>query len=193
MRSKVMALTIPLALLALFSVPTPAWGREAAASTGQFKAVLRGYEEVPAVSTTGRGEFRAEIMRDGSVQYELSYSRLEAAATAAHIHFGQRRVNGGVVAFLCGGGSKPACPPGTSERVTVRGTITASDIVGPANQGIEAGALAEAVRALRAGVTYANVHSTRFPDGEIRGQILHGSRAEQDSNEDREEQSAARD
>jgi len=63
--------------------------------------------------------------------------------------------------------SAPACP--ASGKVT--GTVTATDVIGPAAQGIAPGEFAEALRALRAGMTYANVHSTKFPGGEIRGQI----------------------
>jgi hypothetical protein len=48
---------------------------------------------------------------------------------------------------------------------------SAADVIGPTTQGIEPGAFAELVRAMRAGVTYTNVHSTKFPAGEIRGQI----------------------
>ena len=51
------------------------------------------------------------------------------------------------------------------------GTRTAADVVGPAGQGIAAGEFEELVRALRAGVTYANVHSQQFGGGEIRGQF----------------------
>ena len=80
-------------------------------------------------------------------------------------------VGGGVIAFLCGGGSKPAYPPGTATEAVVTGVITAADIIGPTAQGIEPGSFDEAVRAIRAGATYANVHSTRWPAGEIRGQI----------------------
>ena len=47
-------------------------------------------------------------------------------------------------------------------------------MIGPANQGIAAGEFDELVRAIRAGVTYANVHSEKFPGGEIRGQIEGG-------------------
>ena len=85
-----------------------------------------------------------------------------------HIHLAQRHVPGVVVAFLCGGGGKPPCP---SPGGTVSGTITAADIVGPAEQGIAPGEFGEVVRALRAGATYVNVHSELFPAGEIRGQI----------------------
>ena len=54
---------------------------------------------------------------------------------------------------------------------TVTGVITPADVIGPTNQGIEPGSFEELVRAIDAGATYANVHSTRWPAGEIRGQI----------------------
>jgi hypothetical protein len=38
-------------------------------------------------------------------------------------------------------------------------------------QGIDANGFAEVLRAIRAGATYANVHSERFGSGEIRGPI----------------------
>ena len=135
---------------------------------GKARATLSGYEETPSVSTVAKGKFRAEIDGD-SIVYRLTYTGIEGGTTlAAHIHFGQRHTAGGVSAFLCGGGDKPACPtPGG----TVEGTIDAADVVGPAGQGILAGQLNELVRAIRAGATYVNVHSTTFPAGEIRGQV----------------------
>ena len=54
---------------------------------------------------------------------------------------------------------------------TVSRTATAADIIGPAGQGIEPGSFAELASALRAGAAYANVHSTKWPGGEIRAQI----------------------
>jgi hypothetical protein len=39
------------------------------------------------------------------------------------------------------------------------------------SQGIEAGNFAELVAAMRAGHTYANVHTQKWPTGEIRAQI----------------------
>jgi hypothetical protein len=53
----------------------------------------------------------------------------------------------------------------------VTGTITPANILGPAGQGIAAGEFDEFIAAMRAGVTYANVHTAQFPGGEIRGQI----------------------
>ena len=71
--------------------------------------------------------------------------------------------------FLCGGGSKPAPCPNISGTVT--GTVTAGDIMGPAGQGVAAGEFLEAIGAMRAGSAYANVHTTVYAPGEIRGQI----------------------
>ena len=133
------------------------------------KAHLDGYQEVPAISTSGNGKLKVKINGD-SAQYKLRYSDLSSPVKFAHIHFGREGVNGGVIAFLCGGGGKPACP--ASGEVT--GTIVPADVVGPAAQGIAAGEFDEFVAALKAKATYANVHTDNFGDGEIRGQIGHG-------------------
>jgi hypothetical protein len=131
------------------------------------KARLNGWQEVPSISTTGHGSFRVKVESDG-LHYTLRYEDLDADASAAHIHFADVDVNGGIIAFLCGGGDKPACPARAGE---VTGVIDAADVIGPAGQGIEAGSLTEAIRALRKGFVYANVHSSKFPGGEIRGQV----------------------
>jgi hypothetical protein len=134
---------------------------------------LTGYQEAtPAgVSSDATGSFEATIDDDAqTITFELRYSGLSAPATQAHIHFGNRFTSGGISAFLCGPGHQ-ACPEGTTTEAVVTGTITPADVIGPAGQGIAPGEFAELVRALRAGVTYANVHSTPFGAGEIRGQI----------------------
>jgi hypothetical protein len=138
---------------------------------GKVKASrMSSYQEVPSVSTSGTGRFEAKI-KGSTIEYKLTYSGLSGPAAAAHIHFGQVAVNGGIAAFLCGGGSKPACPASG----TVTGTIVASDVIGPTSQGIAAGDIGKLIAAMRAGVTYANVHTANFPGGELRGQIKPGN------------------
>jgi CHRD domain len=142
-----------------------------------LRADLSGDEEVPAVSTSGKGQLRLLVYPDrNTIGYELSYSGLQADATQAHIHFGQLSVNGGVSVFLCSNlGNGPtgtqACPLRSG---TVSGVITANSVLGPEVQGIAPGEIDELVAALREQLTYVNVHSTRWPGGEIRGQIGHG-------------------
>ena len=112
--------------------------------------------------------FKATIGSD-EIQYELRYGDLEGGAVLfAHIHLGRPSTNGGVVAFLCGGGDKPACP----QSGTVTGVIDAADVIGPAEQGIDEGEFRELVRAIRNGATYTNVHTEAFPNGEIRGPVV---------------------
>src|SRR4051794_31607328 len=72
---------------------------------------LIGYQEVPAISTTGHGTFTAKVASDGmSFDWTLSYADLEGGSPPqqAHIHFGQLSVNGGISIFLC---SNLANPP----------------------------------------------------------------------------------
>jgi hypothetical protein len=132
-----------------------------------FSVPLVGYEEVSSKSTVAQGRLRLRIDGD-QLRYTLTYSNLETPALFSHIHFGQRHTNGGISAFLCGGGDKPACPPTSG---TVSDVIDPADVIGPSDQGIEAASFSELVAAIRAGATYANLHSQRFPSGEIRGQI----------------------
>jgi CHRD domain len=133
-----------------------------------LRAHLTGFQEVPSLNSPGRAGLQA-TMTPSQITFTLTYADLSAPPTMAHIHVGQPGVEGGVAAFLCGGGSKPACPTTTSG--TVSGTIAATDVIGPTTQGFQAGDLASLERAIRAGVTYTNMHTPTFPNGEIRGQI----------------------
>jgi hypothetical protein len=76
--------------------------------------------------------------------------------------------------FLCGGGGQPACPAATSGTIT--GTIVAANVTGPAAQGIDPGDLTSALEAVDEGNSYANMHTTKFPGGEIRGQVRRGNK-----------------
>ncbi|MDO8484077.1 MAG: CHRD domain-containing protein [Candidatus Limnocylindrales bacterium] len=167
--------------MALITAAALAFGVAGAATANgdsnrnSFKANLGGYQEVPAISTTGTGSLKVSVNPAGTeLSYTLTFSGLQGGSVlAAHIHFAQSSVSGAVVAFLCGGGGKPACPPAAGGTVT--GTIVAADIIAVPAQGIAAGDLAAVLKAMRHGVTYANVHSTAFPGGEIRGHIrAHG-------------------
>jgi hypothetical protein len=146
-----------------------------------LRGILAGYEEPPSISTVAGGEFRAQISKDETeIEWELSYSDLEGTIQQAHIHLGQMSVNGGISVFLCtnlgnGPAGIQACP---ASPATISGTIRAADVSPniPAtqaarNQGLDTGELAELIRAIRAGSTYVNVHSTKWPGGEIRSQI----------------------
>ncbi len=125
------------------------------AGFNHLKATMSGYQEVPAVSSTGTADFTADVSQDGSsIAWQLSYSGLEGNVLQSHIHFGQRSVIGG------------------------SGTFTAADVspnipatLAARNQGINTGEYVELVRAIAAGKTYANLHTTTWPSGEIRAQL----------------------
>ena len=150
----------------------------------KFSVNLIGYEEVPAVSTLGGGTFHAAISRSADeIRYELTYNNLQGNALQAHIHFGQKSVSGGISVFLCSNlGNSPAGTQPCPQSGTVTGTLRPVDVIGPNAQGIAAGEFAELVKALRAGVAYANVHSSVWPGGEIRGQL--GDRDQDHGNDD---------
>ena len=166
-----------LVLVAVGSTLTVAAVAGSGSNKIDAKDGLEPYQEVPAVSSTATGTFEAEVANDEtSFNWTLSYGGLEGSVTQAHIHFGQRHVNGGISIWLCGNPSATVTPPAGTQTcpaspTTISGTADASDVVGPAGQGIAAAEFNEILAAIRAGKAYANVHSSKFPGGEIRGQL----------------------
>jgi hypothetical protein len=164
-------------LAAATVLATTASGALADNDAGDLHVRLTGFQEDPlTLSTTGMGRFRIHIDEDAQeVTYSLSYTGLEGSVLQAHIHLGQRAQSGGIMVFLCSNlGNGPAgtqpCPAAPAE---ITGTIRPADIIGPAGQGISAGEFGEFLAAIRAGTAYANVHSTKYPGGEIRAQLDH--------------------
>ncbi|MET0487802.1 MAG: CHRD domain-containing protein [Candidatus Rokuibacteriota bacterium] len=131
-----------------------------------------------AVSTKASGKFEATIDdKNDTIHYTLRYDNLEGTVTQAHIHFGQRHTVGGIVVWLCQTAAAPApasvnqSTPTCPASGAVSGTIMPAQVLEAVGQGIAPGEFEEVVAAIRAGRAYANVHSSLFPPGEIRGQI----------------------
>jgi hypothetical protein len=171
MNSQLNSSTYVLLLSGLLATPI------ASADEESVLAGLSGFREVPSISSPASGHFEAVIDRKaGTIAYELSYSGLTGDVQQAHIHVGQRSVNGGVSVFLCQTATS-ADPTGLAPQCPQRGKVTgmaqaANMIAGPiVAQGVEPGQFNELLRAIRAGVAYVNVHTSTFPGGEVRGQL----------------------
>ena len=155
-------------------------------------AQLKPTNEVPALSSVASGKFRAVVNEaNQTISYEVSYEGLEGKVIQSHIHIGQPGVNGGVSVFLCA--NPPAGPPAgfpvpplcPTSPATVTGVLTPANIIGPNAQGVAPSTAtsnewAELVRAIRNRVTYANVHTDKFPAGEIRGAVRVGGDRDDD-------------
>ena len=140
-----------------------------------IKEQLSGYEETPlALSTPGQAEFEARLDQ-AAISYRLSYRDLEAPVTQAHIHFGAVGQSGGISVFLCTNlGNSEGTQECPAQPATITGTIVPDNVIGPAGQGIDPGEFDELVDAIRAGATYVNVHTEKYPAGEIRAQLERG-------------------
>ena len=125
-----------------------------------FATRLRSAGEVPPVDSRARGLAAVRLNRDETdLRFLLVASRIDGV-TMAHIHMGSPHENGPVVAFLL------LRDEPSQSRISVHGTLTAEDVVGP----LEAD-FAGLVERLRAGRLYINVHTEAHPSGEIRGQL----------------------
>ena len=149
-----------------------------------IRETLTGVQEVPVVSTTGSGTFRAEISKDGDeIEYTLSFKNLEGDIRQSHIHIAPEQNTGPIVLWLCqtaanaapAGTNPPQCfnaLAGESPRNnTVSGVLRASDVIPQLTNGIPANELAEVLALINAGKSYVNIHSSMSPAGEIRSQI----------------------
>ena len=122
----VVAAAFVLFAIASYAVAGPHDGPGKVPDSKKFQARLNGFQETPSVSSTGFGNFEAELVNDTTLHYVFHYEGLEGGTSLfAHVHFGERSVAGGVSFFLCGGSTKPAACPnvegtveGTSRRPT---------------------------------------------------------------------------
>lgn len=135
-----------------------------------------GAGETGAILSTGQGSLKLTIDKSAqTLTYILRYSGL-TNVTQAHIHFGKEHVAGGIMVFFCtnlgnGPAGTPVCPDDAAGEVTVTGTVSAVGVVGPTAQNIVVGDFAGVVDALESDTVYANIHTEKFPAGEIRGQV----------------------
>jgi hypothetical protein len=157
-------------------------GAQGHADTQQFVASFSGFQELGALNnetgaifSQGQGQLMLNVGTGNRlISFQLSYSGLSAPVTQSHIHFGQRHVPGGVMVFFCSNlttapAGTQACPAGGG---TVTGTIAAANVLALPGQNVPAGDFDALVAALNADTAYGNIHTTKFPAGEIRGQIL---------------------
>jgi len=113
----------------------------------KFSAALNIGQEVPHPKGTkvgASGRFTATLTGT-TLTWRLTFTHLSGPASAAHIHGAARGVSGPVLVPLCG----PCTSP-----VTGTATVTTAQL-----------------KDMLARKTYANVHTAKNPNGEIRGQI----------------------
>lgn len=141
---KIIALLTPLIWCAFFAIPAHA--------QIQLTALIDGSQEVPTTSTSGSGLGSFSVSADlSSVWYSITISNLTGNLTSAHIHRAAEGSNGPVVKTLL------------FDKGTATGVWSRND-----SEPFTKELLAE----LLTGRLYVNVHSNRFPNGEIRGQIF---------------------
>lgn len=117
------------------------------AATEKFAATLTAAAETPPTASTGSGTLAASFnTKTLKFSWSVTYKGLTGTATAAHFH--------GPAAV--GAKAPPVIP-----------------IVGKLGSPIKGSATLTKAQAadLEAGMWYFNVHTAKYPDGEIRGQV----------------------
>lgn len=116
-----------------------------------FDAALEGIQEVPANASPATG-YGTVLLNDAENQITVnfSWSGLTASATAAHIH-------------------GPASPGFNASPIfTLAGITGTSGSIAEQTFSISPSQVAD----LKEGLHYINIHSSTYPGGEIRGQLM---------------------
>jgi len=125
--------------------------RDQVATVASIKTTLRASQERPKPKgklAKEKGAFTATVTRTGDsgvITWRLTFGKLSSKSIAAHIHSGARGKPGPVIVPLCA-----PCRSGAHGKANVTASV---------------------LDALESGKTYVNVHTTKNPAGEIRGQI----------------------
>jgi hypothetical protein len=136
-----------LTLLALAGAGSAVAAEEKLGPIGFF-ADLSADEQAETTESPGVGRVDFLLDRDTvRLSWKVTYDKLTSPATGAHIHGPQRPgTNAGVQVDLAAGGLKPP----------LEGSAVLTDAQ---------------LEYLLAGRMYVNIHTSRYPQGELRGQI----------------------
>lgn len=127
-----------------------------------LQASLAGANEVPPRPTgaTGTAGF---LVEGTTVSYSIEVGGI-TNITGAHIHRGGAGVNGPIVVSLFPGGrTNFTTATAAVSGILGQGSFTAAEV--------QVGTFDQLLSDMRSGNAYANVHTTAFPGGEIRGQV----------------------
>ncbi len=134
-------LTFAAAAVLALSV-TPAFAEQV-----KFSADLKPASEVPPTESKGSGKVDATLdTATKKFDWNITYEGLTGEATAAHFH--------GPAAE--GANAPPVVPIEPPLTSPIKGSATLTD---------------EQITQLQGGMWYFNVHTAKYPDGEIRGQV----------------------
>lgn len=148
-----------------------------------FKAQLNGANQVPTpVQSGASATFTINIDNTNSVGYFTLVIRNVVNFTMAHVHKGNAATNGAPIVLLLPATAAPGAMPTPGVVATLpmtaptdigfaiyRGTITPASLI-TVDPATPAPTWAQFVQLLQTGNAYANIHTTAFPAGEIRGQ-----------------------
>ena len=135
-----------LIILAIASIISAAFASSVLAEKTAFTADLKGASQVPPIDSAGTGN--ADVAYDDATKmltWTITYSGLSGPVTAAHFHG----------------------PAGKAENAGPM--ITIKQLDSPMKG--SATLTADQFKALTGGEMYINVHTVKYPDGEIRGQL----------------------
>jgi CHRD domain-containing protein len=129
-----------------------------------FEATLSPQNEIPPRPSAASG--KAQFLWDGTtMRFTIEIDDIQNIVQG-HIHIGSSTVNGPVRVWLYQLPNKAPGPPvSTTDKVArFEGTFTAADVIAPTT-------MPDLLAAMANGGAYANLHTSQFPGGEMRGQI----------------------
>ena len=185
-----LSLTVTLVALMISTTGSAQDNRSVRTDLSGFNEIVGPTLGIGSLFSTGNGQLTLKIDKQNrEITYELTYAFPDAAATPivgtqfvnqAHLHFGQKHTTGAINVWLCQSADSPApaavlavTPTCPSPSGTVAGSITPAMVLALPGQGFPGGEAGfdALLAAIQSDAIYGNVHTDRFPPGEIRGQV----------------------
>ena len=131
--------------------------------TVTYTAALKGSNEAPTPNTSTATGAATATLTSGVLTYSVTFAGLSSGATAGHIHIGIPGVAGPAIVGFSGVTSTSGTLTGTVNMTAANVANTSATLV------ISGDSL---LKAINNGNAYVNIHSSNFPSGEIRGQLV---------------------